>query len=274
MTVAGPPRLLRPSTTPAADGTTASITPSDAGWQYVGFAARRLEAGQDAVRAGEDCEVALVVLEGEVRVAAGSRRYAAVGSRKSVFEGQAAPVVLVAPGERLALEAIGPSLVAFATAPAGDVVATRLIEPADMRVESRGSGNTGRAVHHLLAPDAEAGRLILFEVITPGGNWSSYPPHKHDTEDPPRESYLEELYYYRFSDPRGFAVQRVYTPDRSLDETLTATDGDVVLVPRGYHPVAAAPGYACYYLNVMAGPTRLWHFTLDPDHAWLMDWST
>jgi 5-deoxy-glucuronate isomerase len=127
-------------------------------------------------------------------------------------------------------------------------------------------------VHHLLPPEARAGRLILFEVITPGGNWSSYPPHKHDTDDPPRERALEELYYYRFDRPEGFAVQRVYSADRSLDETVTAGDGDVVLVPRGYHAVAAAAGYECYYLNVMAGPVREWRFTVDPDHAWLMDW--
>ncbi|KRT64257.1 MAG: KduI/IolB isomerase, 5-deoxy-glucuronate isomerase [Chloroflexi bacterium CSP1-4] len=149
---------------------------------------------------------------------------------------------------------------------------TRLVEPAEMRVEQRGRGNTARRIHHLLPPDAEAGRLILVEVFTPGGNWSSYPPHKHDTEDQPRESYLEELYYYRFARPEGFAFQRIYTADRSLDEALTPMDGDVVLVPKGYHPVGMPAGYDGYYLNVMAGPTRLWHFTMDPDHAWLMDW--
>jgi 5-deoxy-glucuronate isomerase len=141
-----------------------------------------------------------------------------------------------------------------------------------MRVEARGHDRTARTVHHLLPPEAPAGRLILFEVITPGGNWSSYPPHKHDTDDPPRERALEELYYYRFDRPEGFAVQRVYSADRSLDETVTAGDGDVVLVPRGYHAVAAAAGYDCYYLNVMAGPVREWRFTVDPDHVWLMDW--
>ena len=183
-----------------------------------------------------------------------------------------AAVVLVEPGAPLEIEALGPARIAIAAVPAGDLRETRLIEPASMRVEARGSGNTARTVRHLLPPDASAGRLILVEVLTPGGNWSSYPPHKHDTEDQPRESLLEELYYYRFAKPQGFASQRVYTTDRSLDETLTPMDGDAVLVPRGYHPVGVPAGYDCYYLNVMAGPTRLWHFTLDPDHAWLMDW--
>ena len=138
-----------------------------------------------------------------------------------------------------------------------------------MLVEQRGAGNTARTVHHLLPPAALAGRLILFEVFTPGGNWSSYPPHKHDIDDPPRESLLEELYHYRFARPTGFAFARVYTPDRSLDETLSPSDGDVVLVPRGYHPVGMPAGYDGYYLNAMAGPSRRWHFSLDPDHAWL-----
>jgi 5-deoxy-glucuronate isomerase len=128
-------------------------------------------------------------------------------------------------------------------------------------------------VRNLLPAEALAGRLIVVEVLTPGGHWSSFPPHKHDEQDPPRETRLEELYYYRFDRPQGFAFQRVYTADRSLDAALTPMHGDVVLVPRGYHVVGVPAGYACYYLNVMAGPLREWRFTLDPDHAWLMDWN-
>jgi 5-deoxy-glucuronate isomerase len=146
------------------------------------------------------------------------------------------------------------------------------VPPEEILVEARGTGQTARKIHHLLPPTAEAGRLIAFEVFTPGGNWSSYPPHKHDTEDPPREALLEELYFYRFARPQGFAFQRVYTPDRSLDEVMAPGDGDLVLVPAGYHPVGAPAGYDCYYLNVMAGPNRAWHFSVDPDHAWLMNW--
>ena len=160
----------------------------------------------------------------------------------------------------------------LADAPGADERHERLIEPAGIHVETRGHGVTERRIHHLLPPTAPAGRLILFEVFTPGGNWSSYPPHKHDTEDPPREAYLEELYYYRFARPGGWAFARVYTADRSLDASFAPGDGDVILVPRGYHPVGAPAGYDAYYLNVMAGPHRAWHFTLDSDHAWLMDW--
>ncbi len=228
--------------------------------------------GQTINRSGDEREVAVVVLEGAVGIVAGSLVFNNVGSRSSVFEDVPAPVVLVAPGTPFQVRAVTPALVAIAGAPGGDVLQTRLIEPATMRVEARGAGRTFRTVRHLLPPDADAGRLILVEVVTPGGNWSSYPPHKHDTEDQPRESLLEELYYYRFEKPQGFALQRIYTTDRSLDDALTPMNGDVVLVPRGFHPVGCPAGYDCYYLNVMAGPTRLWHFTLDPDHAWLMDW--
>ena len=116
--------------------------------------------------------------------------------------------------------------------------------------------------------DQPAESLLVTEVLTPGGNWSSYPPHKHDTDDLPRESYLEETYYHRTARREGFALQMVYTDDRSLNEALQVRDGDVVLVPRGYHPVAAGPGYDLYYLNVMAGPHRRWVVTTDPDHRW------
>ena len=162
----------------------------------------------------------MIVVEGTVDVRAGARSFGSIGSRLTPFAADAAPVVLVEPGTELEVEARGPAVVAIAAAPGGDLHETRLIEPATMRVEARGSGRRrGRSA--TAAARAAAGRLILVEVLTPGGNWSSYPPHKHDTEDPPRESQLEELYYYRFARPEGFAFARVYTADRSLDEAMT-----------------------------------------------------
>jgi 5-deoxy-glucuronate isomerase len=277
--------LLRPAAAPGPDGATVRIGPAgealgpggfgdprSLGWRWVSFAAHTLEPGASVRRPADNHEVALVVLEGAVRATAGRAFFEGVGSRASVFDDVPPPVLLVGAGDALEITALRPARIAIAAAPRGEVAETRLIEPATMRVEARGHDRTARTVHHLLPAEAEAGRLILFEVITPGGNWSSYPPHKHDTDDPPRERALEELYFYRFGRPAGFAVQRVYSADRSLDETVTAADGDVVLVPRGYHAVAAAAGYDCYYLNVMAGPVREWRFTVDPDHAWLMDW--
>ena len=265
---------------PADDGATIRIDgdgapggDAPAGWRWVSFSAHTLTDGSSITRAGDGREVGVVVLEGEARVSVGGRHLGQVGSRASVFDEVPAPVVLVEPGQAVEITALGAASIALAAAPGGDVRETRLIDAGTMRIEARGSGRMARTVRHLLPAEEPAGRLLIVEVITPGGNWSSYPPHKHDTDDPPRECLLEELYYYRFALPQGFAFQRVYTSDRTLDEALTPMDGDVVLVPRGYHPVAAAAGYDCYYLNVMAGPVREWRFTLDPDHAWLMDWS-
>ena len=127
-----------------------------------------------------------------------------------------------------------------------------------------------RRIHHILMEDAAAESLLVTEVVTPGGHGSSYPPHKHDANDPPRETALEETYYHRLRDERGFALQRVYTADRSLDESLAPRSGDCVLVPRGFHTVSAPPGYDLYYLNVMAGPLRQWKVTFDPDHRRLL----
>ena len=129
--------------------------------------------------------------------------------------------------------------------------------------ETRGKGTNTRHVCDILPQTEPADSLLVVEVITPNGSWSSYPPHKHDTDNMPSESQLEEIYYHRLQPPQGFAFQRVYTDDRSLDETMVVHDGDVVMVPRGYHPAGAPHGYDLYYLNVMAGPQRVWKFKND-----------
>jgi 5-deoxy-glucuronate isomerase len=266
-------RLLRRAGPADAEGSIVKVSPADAEWSYVGFSAHRLAPGAEIRRPAAAEERLVLVLEGRATVRVGAQAFAQIGSRDSVFDGPPAPVVLAAPDTPLEIRAESATLIGLATAPAGPIRRTALIDGDAILVESRGSGNTARRIHHLLPSAAEAGRLIAFEVFTPGGNWSSYPPHKHDTEDPPREAYLEELYFYRFARPQGYALQRVYTADRTVDEIMAPTDGDVVLVPAGYHPVGAPAGYDCYYLNVMAGPNRAWHFTVDPDHAWLMDWN-
>jgi 5-deoxy-glucuronate isomerase len=268
--------LLRRAAAPGPDGTIVAVDPASAGWQYVGLAAHRLTPGQVVETPADDRERLMLVLEGRAAVRAGGsaegRDFGVVGSRETVFDGPPPPVILVEPGRAVRVEATSNALVVIGSAPGGDIHRTVLVEPGDVLAEARGAGQTARRIHHLMPPSAEAGRLIAFEVYTPGGNWSSYPPHKHDTEDPPTEAYLEETYFYRFALPQGFAFTRVYTPDRSLDESLAPGDGDLVLVPRGYHVVGAPAGYDCYYLNVMAGHHRAWHFTIDPDHAWLMNW--
>jgi 5-deoxy-glucuronate isomerase len=265
--------LLRRAAAPGPDGLVCGIDPASAGWDWITFHVYRMEPGQRVERRADDQERLVLLLEGYARVLAGEQDLGVVGARMSVFDGPPAPVVLVEPGLAVSVIAETVALVAIAAAPGGPSRRTALVTSGEILVEERGEGNTTRRIHHLLPPSAEAGRLIAFEAYTPGGHWSSYPPHKHDTENPPVEARLEELYYYRFARPQGFAFARVYTPDRSLDETMTPMDGDLVLVPEGYHPVGVPAGYDCWYLNIMAGPKRAWCFTVDPDHAWLMNWS-
>jgi 5-deoxy-glucuronate isomerase len=264
--------LRREAAVPGPDGILHRLAPADAGWTWISLDVRRMAPGQRVARPGDGAEVLVLVLEGAATVGAGDHRFEGVGGRASVFDDAPAGVVLAAPGEPVAVEATSRALVAIASAPGGTVRRTAQVDPASILVEARGSGPARRVIRNLLPATAEAGRLIAVEAFTPGGNWSSYPPHKHDTDDPPNEAQLEELYLYRFARPTGFAIQRVYTADRSLDETLVARDLDLVLVPRGYHVVGAAAGYDCWYLNVMAGPERVWRFTVDPAHRWLMDW--
>jgi len=147
----------------------------------------------------------------------------------------------------------------------------RAILPADLSKETRGKGTNTRYVTNILPEDQPADSLLVVEVITPGGHTSSYPPHKHDQDNLPHESMLEETYYHRLDPPQGFAFQRVYTDDRSIDESMAVENGDVVMVPKGYHPVAACHGYDLYYLNVMAGPKRTWKFNNQKEHEWLLE---
>jgi len=254
------------------DGLLVSVTPEDVGWSYVYFSAYRLRDGQALDGESQDRETALIVLGGRCRADVGGQSFEAIGDRANVWDRKRPYALLLPPGLTYHVEPLDRVHLAIAAAPADRGGDTRLIAPDDIVAEERGQGQTYRTIHHILPPSAAASRLILVEVYTPGGNWSSFPPHKHDTEDPPRESYLEEIYYHQINPASGFAMQRVYTPDRAVDETLAPGDGDLVVVPKGYHPVAATPGHDCYYLNVMAGPTRAWNFQVDPDYAHLMNW--
>jgi 5-deoxy-glucuronate isomerase len=264
--------LRRHRAEPGPDGLMVGTTPADAGWQYIHFAAHRLAAGEILRGNTEDREAALVVLGGRCTVEMPALSFASIGQREDVWARTPPHLVLLPSGSRYTVEAETSLHLVVASAQADGGYSPRLISPDEIAVEERGEGQTYRYIHHLLPPTADAARLILVEVYTPGGNWSSFPPHKHDTEDPPRESYLEEIYYFQVKPRVGFALQRVYTPDRSLDETVAAGDGDLVLVPRGYHTVASTPGHDCYYLNVMAGPSRAWSFQVDPDYLGLMNW--
>ena len=256
-------KLRIASGAPDASRRVLNVSRERARWRFVSFEVVRLAAGQAISRDTRDREACLVWLSGTCAVTVGSERWARVGGRASPFEGPPA-AAYAPPGERVRVRALDASEIAIGWAPADRGTGARVYD--DARVEQRGEGAMARTIHQILMEDREAERLLVTEVVTPAGHWSSYPPHKHDTDDPPNETALEETYYFRFRDPRGFALQRVYTADRTLDESVAVADGDLVLVPRGYHTVSAAPGYETYYLNVMAGPRREWKITFDPDH--------
>jgi 5-deoxy-glucuronate isomerase len=262
--------LLRRPSAPDADGRVHHVTPQNAGWTYVGFEVFGLEPGAAFGRQTGDQEVCLVLLSGTANILAGGKDLGVLGGRASVFDGPGHSVYVPAKSS-WALTAQTPVELAVCAAPGTGKLPVRVIGPDDVGLQTRGKGTNTRHVRNILAEGDEAAEsLLVVEVITPGGHWSSYPPHKHDRDALPAESLLEETYYHRLKPAQGFALQRVYTDDRSLDETLCVGDGDVVLVPRGYHPVGASHGYDLYYLNVMAGPKRTWRFWNDPAHAWML----
>ncbi len=250
--------------------TIARVTPESAGWRYVGFEALWLAPGESYETKTAGCELCIVVISGHIGVASGDLAWADVGRRASPFEDVGPHAIYLPPGRDVRISAANDAEIALCTARAARGVAPRHIKPGAIRRTVRGTGTNTRYVRDILPQDEPAEALLVVEVITPPGHSSSYPPHKHDTDALPSESSLEETYYHRLDPPQGFAFQRVYTDDRSLDEAMTVEDRDVVMIPRGYHPVVVPHGYTSYYLNVMAGPQRAWHFHNDPAHAWML----
>lgn len=272
--------LVRPR--PTADpNLIVEVTPTLAGWETFSFQARRLPMGQAWSFDTAESELAIVILHGTVDVASSRGVWPALGRRQHVFDGL--PYVLyLPPRTTLTVTAASDSEVAVAWVPAPEGFPPKLMTPDDIEVEVRGGDQATRQINRLLWPGFPCQRLVLVEVYTPGGNWSSYPPHKHDVhrvapDGTLIEADLDEIYYYKIDRPEGFAIQRVYTDDTSplqqaglpIDATITARTDDVVLVPEGYHPVASPVGYTTYYLNVLAGSAQSLANVDDPALAWV-----
>jgi len=278
-----PSRVLFQSSLPSAGrtSTVVEVTPSRAGWRFVHFAVRHVAPGKpwsDTTR-GEEC--CLVLLRGSCRVEFGAQTLRArgragsnstsLGPRRDVFSGYPHAIYLP-PRTRFQVIASEPTELGDGRAPTRKHFEPRLIRPEDCGFEIRGGGNATRQIVDIIPPSAPADRLLICEVFTPAGNWSSYPPHKHDVDRPPGEVKLEEIYYYRFADRDAFGFQRLYDNGKGGDQALTVSHGDVVLVRSGYHTFVTAHGYDAYYLNVLAGTRRSMAASDDPRYASLRQW--
>lgn len=237
-------------------------------WAWMSMSVRRIVPGETHAALTRGEEAAFVLLSGRCTADWG-RGPTAIGGRKNVFDGLPYCVYLPT-GYRVKFTGETVCEIAECRVPSEAKREPHLITPADVVTSLRGGGNASRQIVDIIRPEFPADKLVVIEVYTPGGNWSSYPPHKHDVHNPPREVDLDEIYYYRMDRPEeGFALQRLYSPDKSQDFTVRAENGDAVLVRSGYHPVVAGPGYNVYYLNFLAGTSRTLAVTEDPDHVWL-----
>ncbi len=273
--------MTNPNFRPASQGVVADIDPEGAGWGWSGLRVVDLAAGDSTTFASDGTEFIVLPLAGSCSVRVGPEVYELAG-RESVFAATTDFVYVGLGGEATVTSAAGGRF-AFPFARARQVLPTRYQSAAAVPVELRGAGNCSRQVNNFCTPASfDADRMIAVEVLTPGGNWSSYPPHKHD-EEHEYETQLEEIYYYEVADGpagAGMGYQRVYStdPHRPIDVMEEVRSGDVVLVPHGWHgPSIAPPGYDLYYLNVMAGPgeERAWRFCDDPAHGWVRGtWDT
>ena len=242
------------------------ITPQSAGWRYVGFSLYRLRAGEEVTERTDTREVILVMVEGKASLHAAGQEWGTLGERMSVFE-KTPPHCLYVPND-CDWRAIAQTdcIIAVCSAPGVGGHEARRIGPDGITLTQRGEGPNTRWINNVAMENEDyCDSLLVTEVFTPAGNWSSYPSHRHDEDDFPRITYLEETYYHRLNPANGWAIQRVYTDDGSLDECIAVKDGEVVLVPRGHHPCGAPHGFELYYLNVMAGPVRKWRFVPAPE---------
>jgi 5-deoxy-glucuronate isomerase len=262
--------LIQPRLTDGSSAQSMLVTRERSGFEYLSFREQTLSKDQSFTDETGNNELGLVVLGGRCSVESSAGSWSNFGNRAHVFNGL--PYTLYLPIETtFTVRAVTECNLALCFCRAELKYPARLVTPDEVEVEIRGGGNATRQINHILRPEFPAHRLLIVEVYTPSGNWSSYPPHKHDVHNPPAEVDLEEIYYYKVSHPDGYAIQKVYTPDRRIDSTLTVRNGELVLIPEGYHPVVAAHGYDVYYLNALAGSVRSMAASDDPAYAWVRE---
>jgi len=275
--------LFRPGHFSDDPGLVLDISPERAGWEFISFQVRRLDAGEQWHFSTAEEELALVTLSGIYAISSNLGNWERVGARTNVFEGIAHTLYLTRQTKGT-VSAIGGGEFAIARAPSRGNHAPFLVAPDEVTTIIRGGDNATRQINLLIPPGASVGRLVVVEVYTPPGSWSSFPAHKHDAhkvndQGALVEADLEEIYYYKIDKPNGYALQHIYTDIDSplhksghpIDALMKVSDGEAVIVPEGYHPVVSAPGYTTYYLNVLAGSAQSLACSDDPNHAWIRD---
>jgi 5-deoxy-glucuronate isomerase len=259
-----------------ANGIFTHVTAAEAGWQYLNMAARRMGKGETWAFNTDDFEYAHVIFGGQCNIRTSEGEFLQVGRRPNVFSGMPYAVYLSHETD-FEIEALTEGFeVASCWVETDQDFPAQLITPADSKIELRGGNNASRQINGIIPPGFNCHRIVAVEVFTPGGNWSSYPPHKHDIHRQDAdgnllEADLEEIYFYKLDRPEGYAYQRVYNDSRSIDAVMMAQNHDMVLVPEGYHPVVSAHGYTTYYLNFLAGSAQSLANADDPAYAWVKD---
>ena len=252
------------------DGENTIHTAGDGPLDLLSFCIIKLAAGKSYSSNTEDEEYGLVILSGLLSLAINGEQYSELGGRTSVFAGKATGAYLP-PGTAWSIQADSRCELAACSTPSDSPGPPQIISPDEVQVNQAGNWNWRRQVHNIIGVNVpQAQRLLVGETFNPPGNWSSYPPHKHEKDDYPFQVNMQEIYHFRMNPPQGFGFQRIYTDDQSIDETYTLQHLDNTLMPRGYHPVVAAPGYQLYYLWMMAGVTdRRMAPQDDPNHVWV-----
>ncbi len=244
------------------------VTPENSTLRKMAVDMVRLADGQSKKYNEKDTEFGILIFGGKCNVVGEGFEYLAVGKRKDVFDG-ASTCVYVPRNTEFTITGVGEVSMCVAKSPSWNDHKPALINPEDVVEKHMGKPGWQRTAHFILDERTPADILYIGEAWVEGGQWASYPPHKHDDDNMPTEAATEELYYYEYDKPQGFGIQKVYTMEGDIDETYTVRSGDLVEMPRGYHPCHCAPGYNNYYLWIMAGKDRGFFMTTDEDHKWL-----
>lgn len=249
-------------------GKAAVITKENSSLKMLEVDMLKLRDGESKIYSETDKEYGILLIGGKCTVSGDGFEYKNIGKRKNAFDGPAT-CLYVPRNRKFKITGEGDVTIAVCKSPAKEDFEPVLVNPEDVIIKDLGKPGWKRQAHFILDERIKANLIYIGEAFVEGGQWASYPPHKHDDDNMPTEGVLEEIYYFEYDKPQGFGIQKVYTKEGDIDETYTVKTGDFVEIPKGYHPCCAAPGYNNYYLWIMAGENRGFFMTTEEDHKWL-----